>query len=60
MVSNEEMWSFLGVLLLTGYHNLQEKHHYWLKQPDLGVPAVYNITSTNSVRYTVILATRYF
>ena len=29
MVSNKEMWLFLGVLLLSGYHSLPEEHHYW-------------------------------
>ena len=47
MVSTKEMRSFLGVLLLTGYHSLPEEHHYWSTQPDLGVPAVYNTISRN-------------
>ena len=41
------MWSFLKVLLLTGYHSLPEEHHYWSTQPDLGVSAVYNTISRN-------------
>ena len=47
MVSTNEMRSFLGVLLLTGYHRLPEEHHYWSTQPDLGVSAVYNTLSRN-------------
>ena len=47
MVLTKEMQSFLGVLLLTGYHSLLEEHHYWSTQPDLGVPAVYNTISRN-------------
>ena len=41
------MRSFLGVLLLTGYHSLPEEYHYWSTQPDLGFPAVYNTLSRN-------------
>ena len=37
----------LRVLWLTGYHSLPEEHHYWLTQPDLRVPAVYNTISKN-------------
>ena len=47
MVSTKEMWSFLGVLLRTGYHSLPEEHHYWSTLPDLGVLAVYNTISRN-------------
>ena len=47
MASIEEMRSFLGVLLLTGYHSLPKKHHYWSTQPDLGVPVVYNTINRN-------------
>ena len=39
------MRSFLGLLLLTDYHSLPEEHDYWSKQPDFGVPAVYNTIS---------------
>ena len=45
--SNKEMRPFLEVVLLTGNHSLQEEHHYWSKQPDLGVTAEYSPISRN-------------
>ena len=52
------MQAFFGVLLLTSYHSLPEKHHYSSTQPDLGVTAVYNTMSRN--RYHEIKRYLYF
>ena len=42
----------LGILLLSGYHTLPQTSNYWSTQPDLGVPAVYNVMTRN--RFTEI------
>ena len=36
----EDISSFLGVLLLLGYHHLPEEYHHWSNCEDLGVPIV--------------------
>ena len=45
----EEIRKILGILLLSGYHSLPEKHHYWSRQQDLGVAIVSNTMSRNSI-----------
>jgi DNA excision repair protein ERCC-6 len=46
-VSKAEIEQFLGICLLSGYHNLPEEHHYWSTQPDLGVKMVSSTMSKN-------------
>ena len=52
VVSAREVRVFLGILLLSGYHTLPQMSNYWSTQPDLGVPAVYNVITRN--RFTEI------
>ena len=47
----ENFSSFLGVLLLSGYHHLPEEDHYWSKCEDLGIPIVSKAMSRASFRY---------
>ena len=47
VVSAIEVRMFLGILLLSGYHTLPQTSNYWSTQPDLGVPAVYNVMTKN-------------
>ena len=47
VVSAIEVRVFLGILLLSGYHTLPQTSNYWSTQPDLGVPAVYNVMTKN-------------
>ena len=55
-IDKHEMFRFLGILILSGYHTLPEETHYWSNQPDLGVPIVSETMS--SKRFTQIK--RYF
>ena len=47
----ENISSFLGVLLLSGYHHLPEEDHYWSKCEDLGIPIVSKAMRTASFRH---------
>ncbi|XP_045135445.1 piggyBac transposable element-derived protein 3-like [Portunus trituberculatus] len=38
--NHDEIRTFLGIILLSGYHRLPEERHYWSTQPDLGVQLV--------------------
>lgn len=38
----DELRSFVGVLLFSGYHKLPQENMYWEQIPDAGVPLVYN------------------
>ena len=51
-VTANEIRIFLGILLLSGYHQLPHIADYWSTQPDLGVSAVYNVMPRN--RFTEI------
>ena len=46
-VTDEEFRKILGILLLSGYHSLPEKHHYRSRQQDLNVAIVFNTMSRN-------------
>ena len=46
----EDISSFLGVLLLSGYHHLPEEDHHWSNCEDLGVPIVSKAMSRASFR----------
>ena len=46
----EDISSFLGVLLLPGYHHLPEEDHHWSNCEDLGVPIVSKAMSRASFR----------
>ena len=39
-VQKTEMETFLGILLLSGYHILPQEHLYWCTDEDVGVPAI--------------------
>ena len=51
-VTANEIRIFLGILLLSGYHQLPHIADYWSTQPDLGVSAMYNVMPRN--RFTEI------
>jgi DNA excision repair protein ERCC-6 len=46
-VSTEEIMSFLGILILSGYHPVPEMRHYWSLDDDLGNTAVKACMSRN-------------
>ena len=41
------MQNFLGIILLSGYHNVPEEQQYWSTQPDLRVEIVAKTKSSN-------------
>ena len=49
----EDISSFLGVLLLSGYHQLPEEDHHWSNCEDLGVPIVSKAMSRASFRRNI-------
>lgn len=46
-VTDNELYSFLGINLLMGYHNLPSLRNYWSSEQDLNVPLVSNTMSRN-------------
>lgn len=38
--NSDEIRQMLGILLISGYHQLPSQRHYWSADPDLGVPMV--------------------
>ena len=46
-VSEEEILTFLGILVLSGYHRLPQEKHYWSTRPDFGIPIVANAMTRN-------------
>lgn len=38
--NREEIFRFIGILLLSGYHTVPQIENYWSVQPDLGLPIV--------------------
>ena len=48
----KELEVFLGIIILSGYHNLPSERDLWSKQPDLGVPLVAEVMSRD--RFTQI------
>ena len=51
-VTGNEMYRFLGILLLSRYHCLPHQMDYWSSQQDLGVPIVRDAMSSR--RYQTI------
>lgn len=43
----DEIYKFLGILILSGYHTLPSERHYWSTQKDLGVPIVSDSMTRN-------------
>lgn len=41
-VTSDEIYVFLGIMLLTGYHKLHSKRAYWSVEPDVHTPIVAN------------------
>ena len=39
-LSMGELMHFFNIVLLSGYHSLPSEQHFWLNQPDFGVPIV--------------------
>lgn len=39
-ITTEEMYDFLGIQFLFGYHHLLQSRQYWSNDPDLSVPIV--------------------
>ena len=46
-VSKDEVWSFLGIIVLMGIHRLPRVRNYWSKDELLGVSAVQEAMSLN-------------
>ena len=46
VIEGYEMFRFLGILIVSGYHTLPEEAHYWSNQPDLGLPLVTDAMSS--------------
>jgi len=38
----DDLKSFLGILMFSGYHQLPQQTHYFTQSEDLGIPLVYN------------------
>ena len=45
-VTRSEIFRFIGILLLSGYHSLPKEQDYWSTQIDLGVPIVSSALSS--------------
>lgn len=58
ILSVEELKSFFGILLLSGYNKLTSERHYWSRDEDLGVSLVKNAMSRN--RYQVLKSMVHF
>ena len=37
-----EIKTFMGILLFSGYYKLPQQNMYWEQSPDAGIPLVYN------------------
>jgi DNA excision repair protein ERCC-6 len=46
-LTKDELNSFLGICLLSGYHSLPSETDYWSRQPDLQVPIVAETMTRN-------------
>lgn len=46
-ITNEEMYNFIGLLLLSGYNMRTSERDYWSKSPDLSCPAFAETMSRN-------------
>ncbi len=49
-VNKDELRSFIGILLLSGYHRLPQEDMYWEQAADVGVPIVYQSMPKNRFR----------
>ena len=38
--NSEEVWTFISILILSGYNNLPQQQHYWSTSADIGVELV--------------------
>ncbi|XP_047106612.1 piggyBac transposable element-derived protein 3-like [Schistocerca piceifrons] len=47
LLTKEELKSFIGILLLSGYHKLPHENMYWEQASDVGVPLVFKSMSRN-------------
>ncbi|XP_049808244.1 piggyBac transposable element-derived protein 2-like [Schistocerca nitens] len=47
LLTKEELKSFIGILLLSGYHKLSHENMYWVQAPDVSVPLVFKSMSRN-------------
>lgn len=47
ILDRNEIYRFLGILLISGYHSLPNEIDYWSNQPDLGVSVVSQSMSRN-------------
>lgn len=46
-ITKEQMYRFIGILILSGYHTVPHIQHYWSTQQTLGVPIVKQALSRN-------------
>ena len=53
-ITTEEMYGFVGINFLMGYHTLPSLRHYWSTDPHLGLPLVYHTMTRN--RFASILS----
>jgi hypothetical protein len=54
-VQIEELRSFIGILLLSGYHTVPSEKLYWSTVDDVGVPIVQNIMSSVRILGNVLV-----
>lgn len=49
-ISKEEIKTFIGILLISGYHELPQEDMYWERARDVGVSGVYEAMPKNRFR----------
>ncbi|XP_053960527.1 piggyBac transposable element-derived protein 3-like [Anastrepha ludens] len=47
-ISKQQIYRFIGILILSGYHRVPHVEHYWSTQQTLGVPIVKQALSRNN------------
>ncbi|XP_054746487.1 piggyBac transposable element-derived protein 3-like [Anastrepha obliqua] len=47
-ISKQQIYRFIGILILSGYHKVPHVEHYWSTQQTLGIPIVKQAPSRNN------------
>lgn len=47
-ISKQQIYRFIGILILSGYHKVPHVEHYWSTQQTLGIPIVKQALSRNN------------
>ena len=47
LLTSDEIYQFLGIILFSGYHHVPSEKHYWSTEPDLHVSFIANEISRN-------------